>query len=345
LGRRFLQNRTAEAAILAARRGILRSRGWLGRMRKLPHSGASVLLIAVLLWMPALSAPVAEKVSSGQRSAALEFLSAVAGGDPRGVASSIHPDDLRALRLRTLALLRDEAKRGDGTIRSRLFGQGRPLEDLEHLTDTGFYAALASKLYLVGREYSEVEGIAAIPDEGDQVDVVIRGRQPRDHGKTQVVNVVTLRSYGKAWKAALPSEIDAQIDDLIAGRSIAVAASPSEGSPGAGATAAALPALVELLSAAQKSLDDGKCDDYYAKQMSPSFRRITGKKALETLVASCQNNMGTRQLLLATLHIVRALQPRYENESQRAVYDLSGQGLPFQTFSLEQVDRHWFIAE
>jgi len=29
----------------------------------------------------------------------------------------------------------------------------------------------------------------------------------------------------------------------------------------------------------------------------------------------------------------------------RAVYDLSGQGLPFQVFSLEQVDRHWFIAE
>ena len=110
-------------------------------------------------------------------------------------------------------------------------------------------------------------------------------------------------------------------------------------------TAAALPAIVELLRAAQESLDDGQCDEYYGKQMSPNFRRVTGKKALEALVTSCQNSMGTRQLLLSTLHIVRALEPRYENESQRAVYDLSGQGLPFQTFSLEQVDRHWFIAE
>ncbi len=79
--------------------------------------------------------------------------------------------------------------------------------------------------------------------------------------------------------------------------------------------------------------------------MSPNFRRVTGRKALESLVASCQNSMGTRQLLLATLHIVRGLEPRYEDESQRAVYDLSGQGLPYQTFSLEQVDRRWYIAE
>ena len=312
-------------------------------MFKLRHYGASVLLVATLLWMPVCGAPVTEKVSSGQRTAALEFLSAVASGDPQAVAFTIHPDDLQALRFRILALLRDEAKSGDGTIRSRLFGQGMPLDDIERLTNTGFYATLAYKLSLAGREYTEVEGLAAIPDKGDQVQVVVRGRQPRDHGKVQVVNVVTLRRYGKDWKAALPSEIEAQIDDLIAGRHIAVTARPSGGVAGAGA--AALPAIVELLSAAQKSLNDGKCDDYYGKQMSPNFRRVTGKKALEALVTSCQNSMGTRQLLLSTLHIVLSLEPRYENESQRAVYDLSGQGLPFQTFSVEQVDRHWFIAE
>jgi hypothetical protein len=102
---------------------------------------------------------------------------------------------------------------------------------------------------------------------------------------------------------------------------------------------------VELLSEAEKSLTEGRCEAYYTQQMSPNFRRVTGKKALEALVASCQNSMGTRQLLLSTLHIVRGLEPRYENESQRAVYDLSGQGLPYQTFSLEQVDKHWYVAE
>jgi hypothetical protein len=314
-------------------------------MLKLPHFGAPTLVLALLLWVPVLAAPVAEKVSTGQRTAALEYLSAVASGDPRAVAFAIHPDDLQALRLRILALLRDEAKGGEGTIRARLFGPGMPLEDIERLTNTGFYATLAYKLSLTGRQYTEAEGLAAIPDTGDQVQVVIRGHQPQDHGKVQVVNVVTVRPYGKDWKAALPSEIEAQIDDLIAGRHVAVATPPPEGVRPAGATAAALPAIVELLSAAERSLNDGNCDDYYGKRMSPNFRRVTGTKALEALVTSCQNSMGTRQLLLSTLHIVRTLEPRYENESQRAVYDLSGQGLPYRTFSLEQVDRHWFIAE
>ncbi len=305
--------------------------------------GASLLLA---LGAAMAAVPVVDKVSMGQKAAALEFLSAVASGDPQAVALTIHPDDLQALRMRILGLLRDEAKRGDSTIRSRLFGQGMPLEDLERLTSPAFYATLAYKLYLAGREYSDVEGVAAITDQGERVQVVVRGRQPRDHGKVEVVNVVTLKRYGKDWKAALPSEIEAQIDDLIGGRHIAVARLPLGSSPVAQTgTAAALPAIVELLQSAQESLNQGRCEEYYNKQMSPNFRRVTGRKALESLVASCQNSMGTRQLLLATLHIVRGLEPRYEDESQRAVYDLSGQGLPYQTFSLEQVDRRWYIAE
>ncbi len=165
-------------------------------------SDAGLGIVALLQAAPAFGAPPA--VSSGQRTAALEFLSAVASGDPQAVAQSIHPDDLRALRLRILGLLRDEAGRGDGTLRSRLFGQGMPLDDIERLTDTGFYATLAYKLRLTGREYSSVEGLAAIPDKGDRVEVVVRGRQPKDHGKVEVVNVVTLRPFGKDWKAALP---------------------------------------------------------------------------------------------------------------------------------------------
>src|ERR1700732_4311372 len=94
-------------------------RGGETGMLKLLHYGASVLLLSFLL-MPAKGAPVAEKVTNGQRTAVLEFLSAVASGDPQAVAFTIHPDDLQALRLRMLTLLREEAKRGDGTIRSRL---------------------------------------------------------------------------------------------------------------------------------------------------------------------------------------------------------------------------------
>jgi len=304
---------------------------------------------AALLCLPppaASAPPTVDKVSAGERAAALEFLSAVASGDPQTMALAIHPDDLQALRLRLLGVMQDETRRGDSTVRSRLFGPGMPLEDLERLTSASFFATLAYKLYWAGREYTDLEGLVAIPDQGERVQVVVRGRQPRDHGKVQIVNVVTLRRYGKDWKAALPSEIDAQIDDLIAGRHIAVARLPLGATPAADSgTSAALPAILALLDGAEKSLSQGQCGEYYNKQMSPNFRRVTGKKALEALQDSCQNSMGTRQLLLSTLHIVRGLQPRYENESQRAVYDLSGQGLPYQTFSLEQVDKRWYVAE
>jgi hypothetical protein len=323
-------------------------------MLKARHFGACALLLTMLLAMPVLAEQIARKVSSGQRTAVLEFLAAVASGDSQVVALAIHPDDLRTLRLRILGQLHEEAKRGDNTIRSRLFGPGMPLDEIERLTDTGFYATLAYKLYLAGREYSEVEGLAAIADKDGRVQVVVRARQPREHGSVQIVNVVTVKPYGSDWKATLPSEIEAQIDDLIEGRHIAIAGTPPTAPGGQGrsalggrplGTAAALPAIVELLNNAQQALNEGKCDDYYNKQMSPNFRRVTGKKALEALVASCRNGLGARQLLLSTLHIVRGLEPRYVDESQRAVYDLSGQGLPFQSFSLEQVDKRWYIAE
>jgi hypothetical protein len=72
---------------------------------------------------------------------------------------------------------------------------------------------------------------------------------------------------------------------------------------------------------------------------------VTSKKALQALVAACQNSLGTRTTLLSTLHIVRGLQPHYEYEGQRAIYDLAGQGLPFDEFVLEQVDKRWYVAE
>jgi len=304
-------------------------------MVRLHQGGALLLLLAALAWVPVSGAPAS--VSSTQRTAVLAFLQAVASGDPQAVAQTLHPDDLRALRLRVLGLLKEEAQRGDGTVRSRLFGQGMPLDEIERLTDAGFYATLAHKLRLTGREYASVEGLAAVQDKDDRVQVMVSGRQPKDHGKVRVVNVVTLRPYGKDWKAAVPDEIEAQIEDLIAGRS------PS--SSGGAGTASATPAILELLTAAEESLNEGHCDAYYESQMSPNFRKVTGKKALQALINSCQGSMGTRQLLLSTLHIVRGLEPRYEATGQLAVYDLAGQGLPYQTFTLEQVDHRWYIAE
>src|SRR2546430_5827970 len=81
----------------------------------------------------------------------------------------MHPDDLRALRLRILTLLHEEAKRGDSTVRNRLFGPARPLDEIEHLTDTGFYASLADRLYLPGREYRSEEHTSELQSQSNLV--------------------------------------------------------------------------------------------------------------------------------------------------------------------------------
>ena len=293
-----------------------------------------------------------EKPSGAQKQAAEEFLDAVASGNPQAVAFAIHPADLEALRTKILTQLREEAGRGDGTIRARLFGPGRPLADIERLTPIDFYASIGRKIYLFGREYKDANWVAAIPDKDGVVQVVLKGKGDKDHAKVDVVNVVSIRPYGKDWKATLPSEVEAQIDDLMhARRSIYAGLPPPAAAataikPGTASAETGLPPQIgELLANAEKALAVPTCEDYYEKYMSPNFRKMTSKKALEALINTCKNSIGTREMLVAAVRIVKDLVPRFEYEGRRAVYDVSGQGLPYDTFVLEQVDKKWYIAE
>ncbi len=52
-----------------------------------------------------------------------------------------------------------------------------------------------------------------------------------------------------------------------------------------------------------------------------------------------------REQLLGAIRIARTLAPRYEYAGTRAIYDLSGRGLPFSALVLEQVNKNWYIAE
>jgi hypothetical protein len=307
--------------------------------------------VLCLLLAPALAA--ADKPNGAQKRAAGEYLDAVASGSPQAVAYAIHPAELEALRTKILTQLRAEAANGDSTVRVRLFGRGKPLTEIERMTAIDFYVALGPKLYLFGREYKDADWIAAIPDKNEVVQVVLRGEQEKERGqkRVDVVNVVSLRPYGKDWKATLPTEIEAQIDDLIHARrniyarlpppAVAPGLKPASGSGETGIP----PAITTLLDDAGKALAVPNCEDYYNKLMSPNFRKVTSKKALEALINSCKTSMGSREMLVQTMRIVKDLVPTFEFEGRRAVYDVSGQGLPFDRFVIEQVDRKWYIAE
>lgn len=315
---------------------------------------AAVGLVLALGSLVLSGTAAADDVSSAQRRAAGEFLAAAAAGDAQALAFALHPAELERVRSSVLQQLRDEEARGVSSLRARLFGEAQPLADIERLTSLNFFRALARRLQWQVRPYEDINGLVAVRD-GNLVHVLVRGRQPRGLGKTEVVEVVSLLAYGKEWKAALPLELAAQLEDLLAGRRPAsergATAAAGAGSAASGAAAAPprternTPQILALLDAAEKSLVDGRCDTYYREHLSPELRRTLGARTVDTLISACNRSMGNRELLVAALRIVRRSAPTYEAAGNRAVYDVSAQGLPYDRFVLERIDGRWYIGE
>jgi hypothetical protein len=311
------------------------------------------LRTAFILAFLTCAAPVAWSAgpSNAQEKGAEAFINAVASGNAQAIAQEIHPDELEKLRGRLLTLLRAEASRSDNTYRTRLFGPGRSLAELESMTAVRFYAALSDRLRLRARQFQKFDWLAAVPS--DKVVYLLGfGIPPKDRGAVKVAVTVALMQYGSLWKAAIPTEIEAQIDDLLEGRTASTPA--AGGSPGAGAgTATAAPAkqplapgISELLARAEASIAAGNCQEYYDEYMSPNFNRATSRSARKTLVNACTNNESTRETMITTLRIVQELTPRYDLGGSRAIFDVSGQGLPYERFVLERdKDNRWYIAE
>ena len=312
----------------------------------------AVLLSAAVV---CVAPPVAraDDLTGAQRRAALEFLQAMASGDAQAVAYALHPSEADRLRITLQQKLRTEAERGESTLRGRLFGVAMPLTDIERMTSVDLFRALGPKLGLRARSYAELQGLAAVRD-GDRVLAVVKGKPPRERGATEVVEVVPLLPYGREWKAALPSEIDARIEDLLAGRGsrrpggaagVAAASVVAEGEATTGSAARSTPDILAMLSAAEQALVGGRCDVYHREHLSPSLRRGLGPRALDTLIASCSRSVANRELLIAALRLVQRTPPVYEAGGERAVYDLTGQGLPYDRYVLERIERRWYIAE
>jgi len=304
-------------------------------------------LICMLLLAVALPAAAADPNGAQERGAEA-FLAALAGGNVLNVAQELHPDEVETLRARLIALFRAEASRSDSTYRSRLFGPGRTLAELEKMTPVAFYAALSDRVRFRAREYEKVNWLAAIP-EGKVVYLIGKGVQPKERGSVKVLVTVALAQYGAQWRAIIPSEVEAQLDDLIEGR-VAAAPPPTGGAPGRSLVEARptplSPGISELLARAEASLAAVKCEEYYSEFMSPNFNKATSRSARKTLVTACTNNENTRETMITTLRVVQELTPKYDLGGARAIYDVSGQGLPYERFVLERdKDMRWYIAE
>lgn len=307
----------------------------------MPVRALFLLVLSSLAAVPAFAAGP----NGAQERGAEAFLAAVASGNAQAIGQELHPDELEKLRSRLLTLLRAENSRSDNTYRSRLFGPGRSLADIERMTPVGFYTALSDRLRIRARVFQKYDWLAVVPD-GKLVYLVGKGEPPKDRGSVKVVVTVALLQYGAQWRAVIPSEIEAQIDDLLEAR-VTAAPAPS-GSTGAAPAAAVplAPGISELLARAEASLAEAKCEEYYDEFMSPNFNKATSKSARKTLITACTNSESTRETMITTLRVVQELKPRYDLGGSRAIYDVSGQGLPYDRFVLERdKDMRWYIAE
>lgn len=304
------------------------------------------LPLVVLCCTAALPLARAGDGSSAQQKAAVELLAAQAAGDAAGMALAIHESELELLRKNLLGEMKLQADRGETLLRDRLFGSGMPLSEIERLTPQNFFVALARRLRFGGRSFQSVDWLEAVPDSGGMVQMVGRLKPARELGTVRVPVVVSIVPWGKDWKAAIPLELQAQIDDLRTGRARAgapVATAPAAAAQPAGS--ASPQAVLELFDAAEQNLRAARCEEYYEKQMSPNFRRTTAPKALRTLVQACESRADVRERLVVAIRLARQVTPRLEYAGTRATYDLRGQGLPFDALVIEQLDKRWYIAE
>lgn len=294
----------------------------------------------------------AESVTGAQRQAASDYLLAVSSTDLQAVAYAIHPAELDRLRFGVLQKLREESARGGNAIRERLFGSAMPLSDVERLTSANLFRAVARRWSPHVRTHDSLEGLSATR-EGERVHVLVKQRPSKEGGRIETLEVVTLLAYGREWRAALPPEFEALVDDLVSGRQsrAVVAQTPStidtplvlrsstqalERNP---------PDIVSMLEAAEKVLVDGRCDRYYKEFLTPELQRGLAGRTMDSLISSCRRSMASRELLIAALRIVKRTSATIDNGGNRAVYDVTGQGLPFDRYVLERVEGRWYVAE
>lgn len=312
------------------------------------------LPLAVLCCIAVAPLALAGDGSASQQKAAEQLLAALAAGDAAAMAQSIHESELELLRRSLLDEMKLQADRNESLLRDRLFGSGMPLSDIERLTPQNFFVTLSRRLRFGGRSFQSVDWIEAVPDSGGMVQMLGRLKPARELGTVRVPVVVSIVPWGKDWKASIPLELQAQIEDLRTGRvrvnapaaAASAAATPGGATPGTAAPAGGSPqAVLELLQAAEENLRAARCEDYYGRQMSPNFRRTTAPRALRTLVQACESRPEVRERLLAALRLARQVAPRFEYAGTRATYDLRGHGLPFDSLVLELFDKQWYIAE
>jgi hypothetical protein len=294
-----------------------------------PAGARHVLAILLMLTWPALAS------AAGQDKIVKSYLEAAATGQPEALLQFFHPGEVESLRNRLLKALDDEAAHGSHVVRERLFGNSS-LDEIRGLTPGNLFVAIARRLGLPSERIGEVKVLGLIDENSQLSHAVARVTPPEDSDARSRVTLVSLIRYGKDWRVMIPYSFQARLDGAMAATGNRAS---SSGKP------ANTPEIVEFLTASEDLLKNGDCAGFFNERMSPNFRSTHSEKALQTLIEQCVNYEDTRETYYSALELARRLSPAFEQNGTRAIYDLRGQGLPFDRFVLEKVEDRWYIAE
>ncbi len=299
---------------------------------RLPHLA---LAFGILLGDSAYAA------RGGEERLAQGYLEAAVRADAQGMLSFYHPTEITDLRERVLKALDKENTAGGSEVRTQIFGPRTSLDDVRRLTPDNLYLKLAERVGLPSEPVLKIDVIGMVEENPQLMHAVARLTPADTSAARPHLTVISLMRYGKGWRVALPASFQTRVDQLLAPKSAAAPAPQASAVPDAANT----PEMKELLQRGADQLRIGDCDAYFSERMSPSFRANTSAYALQRLITDCGRSIDTRETYIAALEIAKRSSPRYEANGTRAVYDMSGQGLPFQRFVLEKVDGRWYVAE
>jgi len=282
-----------------------------------------------------LGFPVLASAAGQQDKIAKAYLEGAATGQPEALLEFFHPGEVEDLRNRVLKALDEEAAHGSHAARERLFGTST-MEEIRRLTPGNLFVAVARRLGLPTERVGEIKVLGVVDENSQLSHVVARISPPADSDIRSRVALVSLVRYGKEWRVTIPYAFQARLDAALVA---------PESRASAGAKTANTPEILEFLRAGSTALKNGDCAGFFNERMSPNFRSMTAPKALQTLIEQCTTYEDTRETYIAALELARRMAPAYEQNGARAIYDLRGQGLPFDRFVLERVDDRWYVAE
>ena len=300
--------------------------------RRLPRliCGIWVLVWAVTAW-----AESPEKTAEA-------FVELSTSGGPSAAVILYQFSEVQRIRDKVLLAAEREAESGRKQVRIALFGAGPSLDDVRRMTPENLLLAIMARVPARTAVYDKFKALGSVKED-EKLHVVVRASLEKVERirRRSIVQVVTLLPSGKEWRAAIPSNIEAYIDSILA-------SAPDDAPPVVGAPAAAAsaePAAKALLTRGIDLLNKGNCLTYFLDVMEPGFSKTMTQKSFDAIVRGCELNERTREKFRVGLELAAARDPKVETGGSKLIYDLNGEGLPYDHVTLTRIDGRWYVAE